>query len=128
MSLRPSVSYWNAGRKKTAGRDRGIPDFAQFAALLEGYRQDGEWDDYFPLAGAQKFQAALAAEAARTGETDALGPLRSLTRHWGTWSSSAGSPTRLALPSPSPAGPGGLSCGPRLARCVPVAWLPRRYE
>jgi hypothetical protein len=66
------------GPKKTAGRDRGIPDFAQFAALLEGYRQDGEWDDYFPLAGAQKFQAALAAEAARTGETDALGPLRVL--------------------------------------------------
>ena len=66
------------GRKKAAGRDRGIPDFAQFAALLEGYRQDGEWDDYFPLAGAQKFQAALAAEAARTGEIDALGPLRVL--------------------------------------------------
>lgn len=66
------------GRKKAAGRGRGIPDFAQFAALLEGYRQDGEWDDYFPLAGAQKFQAALAAEAARTGETDALGPLRVL--------------------------------------------------
>lgn len=66
------------GRKKAAGRDRGIPDFAKFAVLLEGYRQDGEWDDYFPLAGAQKFQAALAAEAARTGETDALGPLRVL--------------------------------------------------
>lgn len=66
------------GREKAAGRDRGIPDFAQFAALLEGYRQDGEWDDYFPLAGAQKFQAALAAEAARTGEIDALGPLRVL--------------------------------------------------
>ena len=78
MSLRPSVSYWNAGRKKAAGRDRGMPDFAQFAALLEGYRQDGEWEDYFPLAGAQKFQAALAAEAARTGEIDALGPLRVL--------------------------------------------------
>ena len=56
----------------------GRADFARFAGLLEGYRQDGAWDDYFPLAGAQKFQAALAAEAVRTGETDALGPLRVL--------------------------------------------------
>ena len=63
------------GRK---ARDRAAADFARFAALLGDYERDARWDAYFPLVRAPKFQAALAAEAVRTGETDALGPLRVL--------------------------------------------------
>ncbi|MGH3222061.1 MAG: hypothetical protein ACRDPY_25740 [Streptosporangiaceae bacterium] len=66
-----------AGNGKKA-EDRAALDFARFAALLGDYERDAQWDAYFPLARAPKFQAALAAEAVRIGETDALGPLRIL--------------------------------------------------
>ena len=61
------------GRKK-----RGDQSFARFINLLEDYKDRGIWDRYLELAGAPKFQEALAAEAARTGEIDVTGPLQVL--------------------------------------------------
>src|ERR1017187_7994744 len=70
-----------SGRKpggKKARRDRDHLDLGRDIDQFYTLERTERWDEYLRLAGAPKFQEALAVEAARAGEADVSGPLRVL--------------------------------------------------